>query len=141
MENKARISNKIDTLFIRFALAIIMLMHSLPSFVTMDVLNFGSDYLAHHGFGILGVPTAILIKLIQLLTVPALVFNRYVKICSVLNIVILVTGIVMIHFDEGWYVVGGGRNGVEFNFLLIFIYISFLLPNGVASIRHFRRLE
>jgi putative oxidoreductase len=27
----------------------------------------------------------------------------------------------MIHGKEGWFVVGGGRNGVEFNFILILI--------------------
>jgi putative oxidoreductase len=30
-----------------------------------------------------------------------------------------VAGIAMIHYNEGWFVVGGGRNGMEFNFLLI----------------------
>lgn len=110
-----------------------MLMHSLPSFLTMDVLSFGSDYLAHQGFGVLGVPLAIIIKLIQLLTAPALIFNKYVKIFSALNIVILVAGIFMIHIFEGWYVVGGGRNGVEFNFILIFIFLSFIFPNGIQK--------
>lgn len=133
MNNIIPTNNKIDTLIIRFALAIIMLMHSLPSFLTMDVLSFGSDYLAHQGFGVLGVPIAILIKLIQLLTVPAMFCNKYVKIFSALNIVILVTGIVLIHFDEGWYVVGNGRNGVEFNFLLICVFLSLFIPKGVIN--------
>ncbi|MDQ0638147.1 hypothetical protein QF042_001712 [Pedobacter sp. W3I1] len=28
-------------------------------------------------------------------------------------------GIIMVHFKEGWFVVGGGRNGMEYNFVLI----------------------
>lgn len=124
---------KIDTLFIRFALSVIMMMHSVPSFITMDVLNFGSDYLAPKGFGVLGVPLAILIKLIQLVSIPALVFNEFLKLFSVLNICILLAGIIMIHFNEGWYVVGGGSNGIEFNFLLIFIFMSFLVPDGILN--------
>ena len=40
-------------------------------------------------------------------------------------------GIIMIHFQEGWFVVGGGRNGMEFNFLLIFVLVAIMFPNGV----------
>jgi putative oxidoreductase len=32
---------------------------------------------------------------------------------------ILTTGIAMIHAREGWFVVGGGRYGVEYSVLLI----------------------
>lgn len=128
MENKTIMNSKIDSLFIRFAVATIMTMHSVPSFITMDVLNFGADFLAPEGFGIFGVPLAILVKLIQLISVWALLFNRFLKLFSILNICILLSGIIMIHYNEGWYVVGGGRNGIEFNFLLIFIFLSFIIP-------------
>lgn len=33
-------------------------------------------------------------------------------------------GIVLVHYQEGWFVVGGGRNGMEYNFLLICVLIS-----------------
>jgi putative oxidoreductase len=36
----------------------------------------------------------------------------------------------MLHSKEGWYVVGGGRNGIEFNFLLIFALLTIIFPNG-----------
>jgi putative oxidoreductase len=32
-------------------------------------------------------------------------------------------GIAIVHFKEGWFVVGAGRNGVEFNFLLIVVLL------------------
>ncbi len=35
----------------------------------------------------------------------------------------------MVHFRKGWFVVGGGRNGVEFNFLLIFTIFYIMYPN------------
>lgn len=125
--------NKINTILIRFAVAVIMMMHSVPSFVTMDVLDFGSGFLAPNGFGSLGIPLAILIKSIQLISIPALIFDKYLKLISALNIIILLSGIYMIHFNEGWYVVGAGRNGVEFNFLLIFIFMSFLIPDRILN--------
>ena len=121
----------INTFFIRFGLSVVMFMHSVPSFVTGDVIAFGKQYLAPFGFGMLGLPLAILVKLIHLLSIFTLLSNKYLKPTAVLNSVILVMGILMIHASEGWYVVGGGRNGVEFNFILIFIFISFLFPKGI----------
>ncbi len=122
----------INSFFIRFSLAIVMATHSVTSFLTMDVLNFGKYYLGEdEGLGSFGIPVAILVKLIHLISVPLLLWNKYLKGISVLNILILVMGIIMIHGKEGWYVVGGGRNGVEYNFLLIFCFLSFVFPKGL----------
>lgn len=122
-----------DTLLLRFGLAVVMFMHSVPSIVTGDVLTFGSEFLANKGFGVLGVPLAICIKVIHLVSIYALLANKCLKLLAILNIIILISGIIMIHGQEGWYVVGGGRNGVEFSFILIFIFLSFLFPDGIRK--------
>ncbi|AEI50761.1 hypothetical protein [Runella slithyformis] len=49
------------------------------------------------------------------------------------TIFILVMGIVLIHFKEGWFVVGGGRNGVEFHFLLIVVLLTLAFFNGLRK--------
>ncbi len=36
----------------------------------------------------------------------------------------LVTGIVLVHAPEGWFVVGGGRNGMEYSVLLIGVLLA-----------------
>ena len=46
------------------------------------------------------------------------------------NSEIIALGIIMVHYQEGWFVVGGGRNGVEFNFILIFVLLTIMFPNG-----------
>lgn len=38
-------------------------------------------------------------------------------------------GIILVHFKEGWYVVGGGRNGVEYNFLMIIVLVSIMIAS------------
>lgn len=121
----------INSFFLRFSLAIIMIMHSVPSFYTGSVLAFGKEYLSGEGFGVFSVPLAIAVKLVHLVSVPLLFWNKNLKIISILNIFILIAGIIMIHASEGWYVVGGGRNGVEYNFLLIFCFLSFVFPKGI----------
>ncbi|MBS1680107.1 MAG: DoxX family protein [Bacteroidetes bacterium] len=126
------ISKNLDqTFLLRFALAVIMVMHGIPSFIDMSVMDFG-NWLEGY-FGILGVPLAIAIKATHVVTIFALLMNRYLKIFALLNILIFIAGIVMIHGAEGWYVVGGGRNGVEFNFLLIFSFATFLFPSGLLK--------
>ena len=36
----------------------------------------------------------------------------------------LTTGIFLVHLEEGWFVVGAGRNGVEYSVLLIVVLIA-----------------
>lgn len=119
------------TFLLRFALAVIMVMHGVPSFIEMSVIDFGK-YLEEY-FGFMGVPIAISVKLIHVVTIFALLLNKYLKPLAVLNIIIFTAGIIMIHGRNGWYVVGGGTNGVEYNFLLIFSFATFLFPEGLIK--------
>lgn len=121
----------INSCFIRFALAVILFMHSFFSIFTGDVNHFGRDFLDQSGFSPLGVYLAWLIKLSHLISVPFLLLNKFLKPIAIVNIIIFLMGIVIIHWHEGWFVVGGGRNGVEFNFLLIFCFLSFFFPKHV----------
>ncbi len=44
-------------------------------------------------------------------------------------------GIAMVHAKEGWFVVGGGRNGAEYSVLLIGIMlaVAWAQPRGAAA--------
>ena len=110
------------TFFLRFAVAIILLMHSVPGIFDNGINDFGNFYLNKHGFAPLGVAIAWAIKLSHILCAICFLLNRYTKLASTITMFILIMGIIMVHYKEGWFVVGGGRNGVEFNFLLILRY-------------------
>lgn len=114
--------------FLRFALSVILLMHSVVSIVSGDVNNFGLRYLDTIGFSPMGLYLAWAVKLTHLISTPALWWNRFIKPVAVCNILILVFGIYYVHWENGWFVVGGGRNGVEFNFLLIFCFLNLVFP-------------
>lgn len=113
---------------LRFAIAVILLMHAVPSIVSGDVNAFGNEYLREQGFGAMGLPLAWLIKISHLAGAILLLANRWVLPTALVTIVILIAGIWMVHLPHGWYVVGGGSNGVEFNFLLIFALLNLILP-------------
>ena len=119
-----------SSFLLRLAVAIILLMHSIPGMFNNGINDFGKFYLNEIGFSPVGIPLAWAIKLSHVLAAFCLLFNKYIKPASVITILILITGIVLIHFKEGWYVVGGGRNGVEFNFLFIFVLLAIMFPNG-----------
>jgi putative oxidoreductase len=120
-----------STFLLRVAVAIILLTHSLPSIYTGDVNNFGSLYLNTVGFAPIGVPLAWAIKLSHVAAAICLLLDKFIKPAAIVTISILLTGIVMLHFKEGWYVVGGGRNGWEYNFLLIVVLVAIMFPNGL----------
>jgi putative oxidoreductase len=118
----------IKTLFwIRISLAVIFIMHSVPGMFNGGVNDFGTRYLDVIGFSPFGLYVAWLIKLSHLVLAFLLILNRWLIVPIILTIFILIAGIIFVHYESGWYVVGGGANGIEFNFLLIFALFQVLL--------------
>lgn len=104
---------------LKLALIVIFAMHSIPSIYSGDVNGFGKMYLDTKGFAPFGIYLAWMIKLSHLGLIISILTDRFLKIMGWVNIAVLVTGIIMVHWPDGWFVVGGGRNGIEFNILLI----------------------
>lgn len=122
-----------ETFILRVAVSVILLMHSLPSLFSNGVYEFGKYYLDEVGFAPVGVALAWAIKLSHVGAAACILFNKYLKWAVSITIVILIAGIIMIHAKDGWYVVGFGRNGVEFNFLLIACLLTILFPKGILK--------
>ena len=118
-----------STFLLRVAVAIILIMHSVPGMLDGGVNNFGG-YLDQAGFAPVGVPLAWAVKISHVICAICLVLDRYIVWAGIVTIFILAAGIFMVHLKEGWYVVGGGRNGVEFNFLLIAVLLGIILSKS-----------
>ncbi|NIF05115.1 DoxX family protein [Chryseobacterium sp. Tr-659] len=114
--------------YLRIALSVILLMHSVISIFSGDVNNFGRFYLDTIGFSPLGIYIAWAVKLTHLLSVPLIWIDRFIKPVAICNILILAFGIYYVHRQNGWFVVGGGTNGIEFNVLLIFSLFNLIYP-------------
>jgi putative oxidoreductase len=123
-----------NTFLLRLAVSAILVVHGVGGMFNGGVNGFGQA-LNEWGIGLapLGVPIAWAIKLSHLACVISLLSDKYVKLTSLITIFILVMGIILIHGREGWFVVGGGRNGMEFNFLLIFALLTIMFPNGIKK--------
>jgi putative oxidoreductase len=118
------------TLLLRIAVAIILLTHSVFGMFDNGINDFGNLFLNQIGFAPFGVFLAWSIKLSHIVAAIFLILNKYVKLAGFVTIFALLMGIVLVHFQEGWFVVGGGRNGVEYNFLLIIVLVAIMYPNG-----------
>ena len=122
-----------NNFLLRFSVAVILLAHGIPGMIDGGVNDFGKFYLNESGFSPIGVPLAWAIKLSHLFAAICLLVNKFIKPAAIITIFILIMGIILVHFKEGWFVVGGGRNGVEFNFLLIFVLLAIMFPNGIKK--------
>lgn len=120
-------------MLLRIAVAVILLTHSVFGIFNNGINDFGNLYLNQIGFAPFGVFLAWSIKLSHIAAAVLLLLNKYVKPAGFVTIFILVMGIILVHFQEGWFVVGGGRNGVEYNFLLICVLLTIMFPNGLQE--------
>jgi putative oxidoreductase len=109
---------------VRIIVALLLSIHSIYRVIAGDIAGFGG-YLASIGFP-LGVALAWLITLATLAASIALVVGRLIVPACLCHIIVLVAGILLDHMHDGWFVVGGGRNGMEYSVLLIICLLAVL---------------
>jgi putative oxidoreductase len=80
----------------------------------------------------LGTVIAWSITIFEILCMTALLSRRFIIPVALGFIFILLAGILMIHIKEGWFVVGGGRNGMEYSVLLISALIALIVSHRNA---------
>jgi putative oxidoreductase len=124
---------KIAYAILRTTVAIILLSHSVLGMFDGGINDFGNFYLNKIGFAPYGVAIAWIIKLSHIVCAVFLIMNKYIRLASFATIFILIMGIIMVHFKEGWFVVGGGRNGVEYNFVLICVLAAIMFFNADSN--------
>ena len=123
-----------NTFILRMAVAIILFAHSIPGMFNNGVNDFGNLYLNEVGFKPFGLYLAWAIKLSHVVCAVLLILDKFINWAAIVTIIILIAGIIMVHYPDGWYVVGGGRNGVEYNFLLICVLLAVMFPGGLKKI-------
>lgn len=124
---------KIGYAILRVSIAIILLSHSVFGMFDGGINDFGNFYLNKVGFAPFGVAIAWIIKLSHIVCAVLLIMKRYILLACFATIFVLIMGIIMVHFKEGWFVVGGGRNGMEYNFVLICILTAIMFLNADSN--------
>lgn len=121
---------------IRILLAAVMFIHGAARISNGTVGGFG-EYLGSQGFP-LGFYLAWAITVFELVGSVLLAAGFYAWIIAIIFAVQLIVGAYMIHSKEGWFVVGSGRNGMEFSFVLIVSLLAIAYANYKKPERSFR---
>ena len=102
---------------LRLVLAVLIAAHGWVRWLDGGVPGFG-DWLGEQGFPF-GLAIASAITAYEILGTMLLAWGRFVLPLTLAYSFIYAMGIVLVHAPEGWFVVGAGRNGMEYSVLLI----------------------
>ena len=112
---------------IRIFLAATMLVHGVARINAGGVAPFGG-FLEAQGFP-LGFYTAWAITIFEIVGGIVLAAGYFVPVISIVFALQLITGIILVHAKDGWFVVGLGRNGMEYSVLLIVSFLAVALAH------------
>ena len=102
---------------LRYGLAVLIFIHGAHRLYHGGVTPFGG-FLDSQGFPF-GLTLAWGITIYELVGPVLLAARRLVMPIALISAVQYATGIWLVHWQHGWFVVGSGRNGMEFSVLLI----------------------
>ncbi len=114
-------------IFIRVVLAILMFVHGAARISSGTVDDLGG-FLGSQGIP-LGFYLAWAITIFELVGSVALAVGFHAWILALVFALHLLIGIALVHWKEGWFVVGAGRNGIEYSVLLIASFLAVAYAN------------
>ena len=121
---------------IRIFLAATMIIHGVARISAGGVAPFGG-FLEAQGLP-LGLYIAWAITIFEIVGGLVLATGYFVPVLASVFAVELVIGIILVHAKDGWFVVGLGRNGMEYSVLLIVALVAIAYAHsGVEKRRRF----
>lgn len=118
---------------IRWGLAALLFIHGIARVASDGVVPFGG-FLDSRGLPF-GIAIAWGVTLFELIAAPLLAWGRWVTPISLVFAAIYACGIWLVHAPAGWFVVGPGRNGMEYSVLIILCLLANAWAHRPASHR------
>ena len=112
---------------IRVVLAALMFVHG-ASRISHGIVDDFGGFLGSQGIP-LGFFIAWGITLFEIIGSVLLAVGSYTWVIALLFAAELAVGVTMVHWREGWFVVGAGRNGMEYSALLIASFLAVAYAN------------
>ncbi len=107
---------------LRVVVSLLLIVHGIARVVLGIVDDFGV-FLAGVGFP-LGAVLAWAVTVLEIAGGGLLAAGKWIRPLALYFAAQLVLGIVLVHAREGWFVVGAGRNGMEYSVLLIVVLLA-----------------
>ncbi len=127
MKQENTLAQAMPTLILRMTVCTIIASHGWHRLLTGGYAPFG-DWLNSQGIPF-GLAVAWFITLFEVLASPLLALGKKIPQLCAIYIVIYFSGLVMVHWQHGWFVVGSGSNGIEFSVLILAALVSIALPH------------
>ena len=116
---------------LRMMMGIVFILHAAVRVYNNTLPGFG-DFLDGKGFPF-GFYLAWTVTLFELVG-GILMFLRYlVRVFCIGEMIILITGIITVHGENGWFVVGRSLNGIEYSIVLITILTAIFIAERKAA--------
>ena len=120
---------------LRIVVALIMMAHGMMRLIVNSLTGFG-EFLTSKGFP-LGEMLAWGITIFELAGGILLIIGLYRRWIALILIIELITGIILVHAKNGWFVVGHQSGGMEYSVLLIIC----LIVIAAAEKRRYKELK
>lgn len=108
---------RVSLIALRCVLAALLAIHGWARLLAGGVAPF-ADWLNQQGL-LIGPLIAWSVTLLEMFATVLLALGWQVRILSLLFAAIYLCGLILVHWPAGWFVVGLGRNGMEYSVLLI----------------------
>ena len=116
---------------LRMMMGIVFILHAGVRVYNNTLPGFG-DFLRDKGFP-LGFYLAWAVTLFELVGGILMFFRFFVRVFCIGEMIILITGIITVHGENGWFVVGRSLNGVEYSIVLITILTAIFIAERKAA--------
>lgn len=110
---------------LRMLMGLVFMAHGIARLVDYSLPGFG-DFLDSKGFPA-GFYLAWAVTIFELAGGLLMVLRKFVKWFCIGEIIILLTGIVIVHSPNGWFVVGKTLGGVEYSVVLITVLAAIFI--------------
>jgi putative oxidoreductase len=115
------VNDKYSFLALRVSMGVIFITHGLARLYYNSVGDFG-NFLNAKGF-IIGILLAWAITIGEIVSGSILALGYKVKYCVIFHAVVILSGIFMVHLNNGWFVVGHGTGGIEYSVLILVVLL------------------
>lgn len=116
---------------LRMMMGIIFILHAVVRIYNNTLPGFG-DFLEGKGFPF-GYYLAWAVTIFELIGGIMMFLRFLVSVFCIGEIIILITGIVTVHAENGWFVVGRSLNGIEYSIVLITILTAIFIAERKAA--------
>lgn len=110
---------------LRMLMGIIFILHACARLYEQSIPGFG-DFIESKGFPA-GVYLAWVVTIFELVGGIAMFLRFAVKIFCIIEIIILLTGVFLVHLPNGWFTVGATAGGIEYSVVLITVLTAIFL--------------